>query len=118
MKPTVAFVMSSLLLSGCATTQMVSSHKKSNSPYAPINEESTVRGTVRYEIGSNAAMEKRREEAYKRMHEHCGGPYRIEAEGARAEQTEAFLIGGAMFSEATKAWYIDFQCVPDVAKTK
>lgn len=73
-----------LVLGAGCSAQMVKSAAVSASPYAPLNEQRT--GTIRYlNDGAEFVVKKRREDAYKRMFESCAGPYRITAEGDRAD---------------------------------
>jgi hypothetical protein len=70
------------------------------SPHAPVNEIPR-RGVVKYyNEGEAEAVQQRRELAYQQMHEACGGPYRIHAEGPNAEGES-----GASY------WYVQFHCV-------
>jgi hypothetical protein len=100
-----------VLLTACAAS-MVSSAKPSDSPDAPINER-TRTGVVKYlNDGAGFVKSKRREDAYKKMHESCGGPYRIVAEGPKEE-------GGVVVATSSETaalleshfWYIQYACV-------
>src|SRR5690348_16990394 len=65
--------------------QMISSAGSSGSPYAPLNDGKRL-GLVKYQIdGADFIVRRRREDAYKKMYESCGGRYLIVAEGAREE---------------------------------
>ena len=56
-----------------------------NSPYAPVNEAS-LPGIIRYlNEGARPVKEARRNDAYRHMHEACGGKYKILREGPRSE---------------------------------
>ena len=70
-------------LTGC-TAQMVAP-ARTNSRTPPVNEASRL-GLVKYSTdGAGFAVRKRRENAYKKMAENCGGPYRIVVEGQQVE---------------------------------
>lgn len=95
-------------LSSCSAT-MESSLSK-NSPYAPVNEING--GTVSYlNDGYLSIKEKRREDAYKKMHERCNGPYRIVSEEDRSENMNAAPIGAITYIGVEHHRYIHFECV-------
>ena len=73
-----------LVLTGCAA-QMIQSAGSGGSPYAPLNNGNRT-GVVRYLIGDgDFFVNRRREDAYKKMYRSCVGPYVIVAEGEREE---------------------------------
>lgn len=64
-----------LVLLSCAASP-VATKIPETSPYAPVNDE--VDGEVSYlNAGAKSVRNARREDAYKKMYEHCGGPYEI-----------------------------------------
>lgn len=94
-----------MLLNGCAS---VVTKRGDGSKYAPTNE---VRGgTVKYNNqGFGAAG--RRKSAYKRMHQFCGGPYKIISEHSSRRGNMAVPVGGTvMFTGGQEEVYIDFEC--------
>lgn len=71
-------------LAGCGAT-LIQSAGSDGSPYAPLDDGRRV-GLVKYEIDDeNFFIKRRREDAYKKMYQSCGGPYLIVAEGPRTE---------------------------------
>ena len=78
------------------------------SPNAPVNE-LTRPGIVTYPADGWKSLErKRRQDAYRKMRERCGGPYRIDAEGPRVVGERKTGPGRV---EADQEWYIAFSCV-------
>jgi hypothetical protein len=62
-------------LTACTASQ-VNTKIPETSRYAPVNEEAE--GEVSYlNAGAKAVRNARREDAYKKMYEHCGGSYEI-----------------------------------------
>lgn len=92
------------------STQQVSkrgSEEGSADPYAPVNEGKG--GTVKYVVtfmDSKTAANRR--DAYKQMHDHCGGPYKITSE--RTAHTNEY---GSNYE--TEWVVVDYDCVPDSA---
>jgi hypothetical protein len=71
----LALLIGAMVLTACTASQ-VSTKIPETSRYAPVNEE--VDGEVSYlNEGAKAVRNARREDAYKKMYEHCGGPYEI-----------------------------------------
>ena len=69
---------------GCGAT-MIQSAGSDGSRYAPLDDGRRV-GLVKYQIDDeNFFVKRRREDAYKKMYQSCGGPYCIVAEGPREE---------------------------------
>ncbi len=99
-----------LSLAGCMSAEMVSS-PTSGSAYAPVNE-NTRSGVVKYlNDGAGFVRKQRREDAYKQMHDACGGGYRIDAEGSNAEGGTIVSSGsGSVWAQSTY-WYIQFSCI-------
>jgi hypothetical protein len=63
------------LLAGCSAGKVNSSGPETK-PYAPSNN--TADGDVRYlNAGAKSVRDARRDDAYKKMYAHCGGPYEI-----------------------------------------
>ena len=68
-------MVSLLLLSGCSASS-VSTSGPETKPYAPSNK--TADGDLRYlNAGAKAVVDARRDDAYRKMYAHCGGPYEI-----------------------------------------
>jgi hypothetical protein len=83
-----ALVVLLLLIAGCSAGAVNSSGPETK-PYAPTNN--TADGDVRYlNAGAKAVRDARRDDAYKKMYAHCGGPYEI----VREEDEEAPLMAG------------------------
>ena len=94
------------LLAGCSATLVTPPSIASRN--APVNEASKP-AIVAYTLdGWDSLERKRREDAYRKMHAHCGGPYRIDAEGPQ-------VVGGTVTAagklEVSEQWYIQFSCV-------
>src|SRR5215469_10296825 len=82
-----------IALAGCRAT-MVATHGISQSEYAPLNEKESVGGTIKYlNQGAQSVRRRRRENAYKQMHDFCNGDYNIVAEGPRDQGGYAVPIG-------------------------
>jgi hypothetical protein len=103
-------VISIACLSACTSAEMVSS-PNSGSAYAPVNESSRS-GIVKYlNDGADIVRKQRREDAYKQMHDACGGQYRIDAEGSNSEGGAIINSGSGSFWAQSHYWYIQFSCV-------
>jgi hypothetical protein len=75
-------------LCGCSSGN-VNTAGPETKPYAPTNV--TADGDIRYlNAGAKSVRDARREDAYKKMYAHCGGPYEI----VREEDEDAPLMGG------------------------
>ena len=71
-------------LAGCGAV-LVQSAGSNGSRYAPLDDGRRL-GLVKYEIDNeNYLIKRRREDAYKKMYQSCGGPYLIVAEGPQTE---------------------------------
>ena len=95
-------VLTYFVLSGCAAQVKMMSMPgtESSSPYAPINEK-TRGGLIRYlDEGGQEKREARREDAYKKMHDACGGKYRIESESEAHTMEHDYR-------------YFQFSCAPE-----
>lgn len=107
---TLFTVFSFLWVAGCTSAQMVSS-PNSGSAYAPVNESSRS-GIVKYlNDGADFVRKQRREDAYKQMHDVCGGRYKIDAEGTSAEGGAIVNSGPSSFWMQSNYWYIQFSCL-------
>jgi len=81
-------VVLSIVVTGCSAGNVNSSSPETK-PYAPTNN--TADGDVRYlNAGAKKVRDARRDDAYKKMYAHCGGPYEI----VREEDEDAPLMGG------------------------
>ena len=80
----LVIVATATALTACGATR-ISSAGSGGSRYGPLNDANRV-GLVKYSIdGANFMISRRRNDAYKKMYESCGGPYVIVAESARDE---------------------------------
>jgi hypothetical protein len=100
-----------LLLAGAALAACSASNVRTSIPetsrYAPVNEQ--VDGEVSYlNAGAKTVRNARREDAYKKMHDHCGGAYEIVRE---EDQEAAWPPGG-------RQRRICFKCVGQEAAAK
>jgi len=107
MKTIMLGLAGALLLSGCTATMQTTTRQ--STPYAPTNE---IRGgTVSYlDEGADFMRTRRREDAYKKMHDYCGGDYRIVSEGTRTDSGSAMPIGGIVYENVEKTVLIKFAC--------
>lgn len=94
-----------LLMTGCSASMV---QTRTGGPHAPVNERTG--GIIKYlYMGSKTVIEKRRQDAYRQMHEHCRGAYRITVEGEKAGTTVNLdPILGQMSQD--NYWVIDFEC--------
>src|SRR5437773_1538434 len=102
-----------LTLSLCACTAKMVAPPGSTTPdpNAPINEVGRP-GVVSYlNEGISSVRQARRRNAYKKMHDACAGPYRIDREGDQVDG--GVVVGGAHVAVLTRShrWYIQFSCV-------
>ena len=87
------------LLAACSASSVKTTIPET-SRYAPVNDD--VDGEVSYlNAGAKTVRNARREDAYKKMYEHCGGPYKI----VREEDQESAWPPGA---PQRRLW---FKCV-------
>jgi len=87
----------------------------SGSEYAPENE-SERKGLIKYLAdGASRVIEDRRKDAYRQMHEACGGKYLIIREQIMPEGMVAIPIAtgtGTMYAAGSSMYnYIEFECV-------
>ena len=84
MRRKLSVLVGAVAITGCGAT-LISSAGGAGSPYAPLND-GTRLGLVKYSIDDpNFVIQRRRNDAYKKMYQSCGGPYVIVAEGAAEE---------------------------------
>lgn len=101
----------SLVITSCTTAEIVHPVGGSASAYAPSNETQRP-GMVKYlNQGVDFVIKSRREDAYKKMYESCGGSYKIVNEGPQAEGGAMVPVGNTYFYSQSNYWYISFQCV-------
>jgi hypothetical protein len=101
--PTIVPLLAAAALAACSATQVRTSIPET-SPYAPVNDR--VDGEVSYlNAGAKTVRNARREDAYKKMHAHCGGAYEIVRE---EDQEAAWPPGGRQ----RRIW---FKCVREDA---
>lgn len=107
----IALLAGMIFLTGCAAQMVVNPGAQSNSPYAPVNEAS-LPGIIRYlNEGARPVKESRRNDAYRQMHEACGGKYRILREGPRSEGGVIVPTGNSALYAESQYIYIEFECV-------
>jgi hypothetical protein len=93
-----------LLLSGLAQAE--------DDPNAPVNEKTRPRVVKYLNQGADFIIKGRRKDAYKEMHDDCGGPYRIDAEGPREEGGLVVKAAPGVTSFGNwEYWYIQYSCV-------
>lgn len=93
----ISLLVACLVLSACFSSQ-VKMKIPETSRYAPVNDQ--VDGEVSYlNAGAKMVRNARREDAYKKMYEHCGGPYEIVR-----EEDQRSALGGPQ----RRIW---FKCV-------
>jgi len=99
-----------LLLLGCSASSVVKPGN-TKSKYAPQNEGNRT-GIVKYlNQGASFVRESRREDAYKQMHENCGGKYNIVNEGIRSEGGTIVPIGNSAMYADSQYMYIEYKCI-------
>jgi len=90
---------------------VVNPGKATRSMYAPVNESSR-RGIIKYlNQGAPSVIAQRREDAYRKMHQACGGRYRIIAEGPKVEGGAVVPVGNMMMYAPQQYIYIEFECI-------
>lgn len=98
-----------IIATGACTADFVTK-TGSTSAYAPVNE---VRGgEIKYlNQGAESIRQARRNDAYQKMSEYCGGKYKITTEGERAGDSlvAADAAGASVMTE--HYWHIRFECV-------
>ncbi len=82
-------------------------------PNAPVNEAERP-GVVSYlNEGIGSVRQARRRSAYKKMHNACNGPYRIDREGDQVDGGVVVAAQHVGVLSSTHRWYIQFSCVRD-----
>jgi len=100
-----------LSLCACSSKMVAPPGSTTPDPNAPINEADRP-GVVSYlNEGISSVRQARRRNAYKKMHDACAGPYRIDREGDQVDG--GVVVGGAHVAVLTRShrWYIQFSCV-------
>jgi hypothetical protein len=98
-------------LCACGSKMVAPPGSTTPDPNAPVNEADRP-GVVSYlNEGISSVREARRRSAYKRMHDACKGPYRIDREGDQV--AGGVVVAGEHLAVATSThrWYIQFSCV-------
>jgi hypothetical protein len=109
----IAVTVSLAMLGGCHASMVTPPGSTNPVANAPVNEASRG-GVIKYSNeGAAFVRQKRREDAYKRMSEACGGKYRIDSEGPRVDGGVVLPVGDAAIAATSEAWYIQFSCVRD-----
>lgn len=72
-------------------------------------------GIVRYlNQGAEFVRKARRDDAYRRMHEHCRGRYRIVSEGPeKGGEAVVAPLGDTWIAATTEYWSIKFECLEE-----
>jgi hypothetical protein len=97
----------SLLVCSCAASHVTRPRKPKNAPegYKPV-------GVVKYlNQGYDSVIEDRREDAFAKMSEECGGKYKIISESEKPGDSTAFVSNGSFDSFTEKYWYIRYECI-------
>jgi len=111
---TATLAVLTLLISACTSAEIVSKPGPSVSALsanAPVNEASRS-GIVKYlNEGPDFRIKQRRDDAYQKMHVACGGKYKIDKEGPKAEN--GFILNTDELGLVTNTdyWYIRFSCI-------
>ena len=101
MKTRLSLLLGGLVVAACTASQ-VSTNIPETGSYAPVNE--GFDGEVSYlNAGAKSVRNARREDAYKKMYEHCGGAYEI----VREEDQQAAWPPGA---PQRRIW---FKCIDE-----
>jgi hypothetical protein len=98
-----------IFLTGCSAT--IETKLSKTDPNAPVNEING--GVVSYlNQGGNSVIESRRKDAYKKMHDYCGGAYKIVQENVNPSGAGvATPIGNSVFYGTDQYMKIRFECV-------
>ncbi|MEA2604901.1 MAG: hypothetical protein QOF89_5893 [Acidobacteriota bacterium] len=100
MKPWLLSILCAAGLLAACSASSVKTEIPETSRYAPVDDK--VDGEVSYlNAGAKSVRNARREDAYKKMYEHCGGPYKIVRE---EDQQGGWVPGGIQ----RRIW---FKCV-------
>ena len=98
-----------LLLAGCSSTHVT---KPTVPKYAPQGYKA--KGAIKYlNAGMSFIIKKRREDAFKEMHEGCGGKYKITYEGPRESGSSMTTYNSAtntLNTHSSSYWYIEYEC--------
>jgi hypothetical protein len=102
-----------LSLVACTSTMVAPPGSTTPDPNAPVNEADRP-GVVSYlNEGISSVREARRRNAYKKMHDACNSPYRIDREGDQVEGGVVIAGEHVAVATSTHTWYIQFSCVRD-----
>ena len=105
------WILITAFLTGCTASQVISPGSNQSSPYAPVNEASRG-GIVKYlNEGAGFVKRSRRESAYKKMYESCGGSYEIVKEGTNLEGGVIVPAGNSAVWANSQYVYIEYRCV-------
>jgi hypothetical protein len=100
-----------MAVAGCATTTAEMVSKPETGTYAPTAGRDF--GLVRYEAdGSAADLDARQQDAYRQMHDACGGHYRVLGKGTRNQLnlSAAGPWGRRGMASSENYVYIKFVC--------
>jgi hypothetical protein len=103
------YLILSLVLQGCVSANMLHAPNRNliANEYAPENEKQ-LPGKIKYSLaGADFVVSNRRKDAYKQMHNACGGAYKIVSESTRNQDTT--YVGWGMTAD-TEYNYITFKC--------
>lgn len=102
------YLLALLLMTGCSASLRTTT--KQGTAYAPVNE--VKGGEVTYsDQGYKFVREKRRQDAYKKMHDYCGGPYKITNEGSSESASAGVPSAVGMVYSKERTINIKFECV-------
>lgn len=108
MKPFI-FIPFLFVLFSCGSADHVT--KPTKPKYAPKGY--AAKGVVKYlNQGADFVIKNRRENAFKKMYDSCGGEYKILSEGSKREGgmvTQGF--GNSLLVMDSDYWYISYQCL-------
>jgi hypothetical protein len=77
--------------------------------YAPKGYKA--KGVVKYLAqGADFIINKRREDAFEKMHTVCKGNYKITGEGDKMEGGMISAVGNNLMMSSSQYWYISYSC--------
>lgn len=111
-------ILSSIIFVSCATSTMIQNPKEVPR-YAPKGYKQT--GSIKYlNQGADSVILDRREDAFKQMHDSCGGDYRVISESNKptTRTISSNAYGGYTAYDGNNYMFIDFECVGDESSVK
>ena len=97
-----------ITLSSCSSVHVT---KPTIPKYAPKNYRPT--GVIKYlNQGADSVIQSRKEDAFKKMHDACGGNYKIISEGPKMEGGMIVAVSSGMAAYGgSQYWYISYECL-------